>query len=693
MKSNSYIHLSLGVVLLGLSLAITQRTRAMEGLQISVQCSNVALSWPSIHDQNYIVQYRQTLSATDSWQTITSAWPADSSGSNITVFVHSNIVQNPCNCGGGGSGYMMMNAGSRMAMRVRQPVQTGPMLIPADGSGGAIPLALYPPGFDLSGFLILDPLTGETVNGAGYATKTLSPLATINGSQDGPVPMDGPTPNGGGDGGGGGLVGAPETGFYQVVQDGVRILNSTLSVLTNGPVSNSISIGFEAGNADPNNSTNLLGSPLQEVVVLVDGTRYRGTTPLIGPGIRGAINLDTSFLENGDHTVQVIASWLNPDLTDPNNHFFSRYSDPFTLSVSNVICFPDWDDEVGELGFAYYAFETTCTNSTWQIDIYDISNNLAKTLTGNTGDGLVETNWDLVDLNGVTRATDDDDYLFNAIITVGDPTTKATPPKRKPFAYPSQGQWAIAYQDMFGNMVNSNAQRNAIYQFGGIGAANGGAVSVFPTPGHPEYGQTFPLRYAYTNITTPPTGLQIIADEKALMGMLTNNINRNFFYAGHALGESIASIDSQRIAIEIGKRHYYRFVFLDGCASATGSLPASFGINLNAPQDLSYFQKHGQRPRTFLGYNKIVFFANTGDFIDPSTGQHLPAKIPDSVHYFLTNFEFYWYFNYDITTSIYNAENDLPILLYGWADGPDLNLYGYQWLRINEYNYQSDWTN
>ncbi len=652
---------------------------AIEGLQISVQYADVILAWPSIPSQNYIVQWRPTLSPSTPWVTLTNSLPADST-TNWTVFVDSGRLPLLNNnmmmvSSGNDSGEVsFLESITNLAIRTSQP-----LVMKADGSGALVPLGLYPPGIDLSTSVIIDPSTGESVSGSEYIA---SERAIDRAQNNSPQPLDDDPQDP-----------PPDPGFYQVVQDGVQIANSSLTNLANSPLAGTITIGFEAGNADPNNGTNLLGSPLQEVIALVDGTRYRGAAPLLAPGFRGTINLDTSFLENGDHTVQVVASWLNPDLTDPNNHFFSRYSDPFTLSVSNVIYYPDWDDEIGELGFAYYSFETTCTNSTWQIDIYDISNNLAKTLTGNTGDGFVETNWDLVDLNGVTRATNDDDYLFTATITVGDPTSKKTPPRSKPFAYPGQGQWVIAYQDMFGNMVNSNAEYVADYKFGLIAAANGGAVTVFPTPGHPEYGQTFPMRFAYTNITTPPTGLQMIADEKALMGMLTNRINRNFYYQGHSNGESIATIDSQRIQIELGSRHYYRFVFLNGCASATGSLPAAFGINLNAPVQIGYFQKHGERPRTFLGYNKIVYIANKGDFIDPSTGQHLTGKIPDSVYYFLTNFESYWYFNYDISASIYNAEMDLPVLLYGWADGPDLNLYGFEWMRINDFNYQSDWAN
>src|ERR1035441_5834586 len=74
-------------------------TFAIEGLTISVQCSNVVLSWPSAPGQNYIVQYRPTFDPGSPWVTLTSSWQADPT-TNITFFVHSNIVQDP-NCGGG----------------------------------------------------------------------------------------------------------------------------------------------------------------------------------------------------------------------------------------------------------------------------------------------------------------------------------------------------------------------------------------------------------------------------------------------------------------------------------------------------------------------------------------------------------------------------------------------------------------
>ena len=90
-----------------LLLASRVHTSAIEGLQISVQCSNVVLSWPSdeTSGETYIVQYRADLTSTNPWTTLTNYMPPDA-GTNLTFFVHSNIVQHP-NCAGSGSSSMM----------------------------------------------------------------------------------------------------------------------------------------------------------------------------------------------------------------------------------------------------------------------------------------------------------------------------------------------------------------------------------------------------------------------------------------------------------------------------------------------------------------------------------------------------------------------------------------------------------
>jgi hypothetical protein len=80
----------IGVVALLLASANNQ-TWAIEGLNVSVQSSNVVLSWPSVASETYIVQYRPSLGGTSSWQTLTSVLPA-AVGTNLIFYVHSDAV-------------------------------------------------------------------------------------------------------------------------------------------------------------------------------------------------------------------------------------------------------------------------------------------------------------------------------------------------------------------------------------------------------------------------------------------------------------------------------------------------------------------------------------------------------------------------------------------------------------------------
>ena len=59
------------------------------------------------------------------------------------------------------------------------------MVMPANGSGSAVPLAIYPLGSDLSGFLIFDPSTGQWMSGNGYTVNSTDSTQT-----SGVQPMD-----------------------------------------------------------------------------------------------------------------------------------------------------------------------------------------------------------------------------------------------------------------------------------------------------------------------------------------------------------------------------------------------------------------------------------------------------------------------------------------------------------------------
>jgi hypothetical protein len=78
--------------MIALFLALAIKSHAIEGLQLSIQGSNVVLSWPSAPGESYIVEYRPALDSSVYWQQLTNEYPADTSGSNITQFVDSNAV-------------------------------------------------------------------------------------------------------------------------------------------------------------------------------------------------------------------------------------------------------------------------------------------------------------------------------------------------------------------------------------------------------------------------------------------------------------------------------------------------------------------------------------------------------------------------------------------------------------------------
>jgi hypothetical protein len=203
---------------------------------------------------------------------------------------------------------------------------------------------------------IFDPSTGEWVSGKGYKVKSQG--------KDGASP-DVPDP--GGDGGG----------------------------ATNAPAGNA---------ANDGTGTNVAGN-LDSAMLVIDGAEYAGDGVIEWPRQTSpwTLNFDSAYLQNGSHTLPIEVSWKNPDSTDNNYQYFTRYSDPVSIVVSNQISYPNWEPEVGELGISAYFLQTVFTNVPWTIDIYDVNSNLVQTLTNITTDGSISAYWNMVDNNGVTR--------------------------------------------------------------------------------------------------------------------------------------------------------------------------------------------------------------------------------------------------------------------------------------------------
>ena len=167
---------------------------------------------------------------------------------------------------------------------------------------------------------------------------------------------------------------------------------------------------------------------LKWVDLLIDGKIFRGegavlSAPLPSPA---GFQMDTCFLENGRHSLQIRACWLNPNPTNPNTIYDTRMSAPISITITNEVYYPDWQDEIGELGFVFYSFKTIHTNVDWHIDIYDVRSNFVQRVAGHTVDGNIEAKWYMKDAKGVMRTNDDLDPEFSSVITVENQTNKWT---------------------------------------------------------------------------------------------------------------------------------------------------------------------------------------------------------------------------------------------------------------------------
>ena len=81
--------------------SLTQTAFAIEGLNISIPAgTNVILSWPSDTSETYLIQYRHTLDASDSWTTLADYYAPDFT-TNITCFYDTNLDFGSGNTSGG----------------------------------------------------------------------------------------------------------------------------------------------------------------------------------------------------------------------------------------------------------------------------------------------------------------------------------------------------------------------------------------------------------------------------------------------------------------------------------------------------------------------------------------------------------------------------------------------------------------
>jgi len=565
--------------------------QAVGDLQISLQGTNVVLSWASTNSDYYLVQYSTNLHSSHPWQTLTN-WMPGSDGTN-TVFVHSGAFQLPT-ASPDSLGYNEL-----LSVQTLNQEEVS-LAMRADDPNSAAPVFLYPPGFDFSGFLLYDPVTQTWRSGNGFTRD--NPPNPLNPGTNMPtsIPF--------------------EMKFYKVVQHGIQCLGITNGMTLSGVVTIPIEVGIEDGEL----TTICMrenGVPVGESIEV---------EPFSSPL---QIILDTTTMSNGVHEISAFASWL-PTIGSGDGGDVE--SIPVTVDIFNPISFPNWMDRFGEVtNRIVFSAQSAFTNIWYYIHIYDSNANYIGTLENYSSDGNIHQTWNLIGPDpefysyfnepciysmieiiplmeeGLDIQFENKDVVFSSKekqeIRLRENIHYLGPIKvtyKQTDNWTIDGMWVVANQQAW----HDENDFLDIASDGFALAAETLGLVVFPIEARP-FGTSFRIPCKDASESN-----QINAWNK-VFDALTNNAFRNFFYLGHGGPNLIGTnefcgISAEDIRVALHNyaethlnRHTYRFVFLYGCETTSGIWPQAFGIKNRENIDIMDYIDSGTRPSVFIGFS------------------------------------------------------------------------------------------
>ncbi len=409
-------------------------------------------------------------------------------------------------------------------------------------------------------------------------------------------------------------------------------------------------------------------------------------------------------IPNGNYQIQLTSTiHLNDQIDDAQYAVLTNVTR--SIVVDNQVTFTNWDDIVWNNTSYTFRAQTQFADADWWIDIYDAWGYFINEGSGHTSDGQITWTWDLTDFDGYLRNDLDTDPFFDPWITV-NPTSAAagnnlssaaqgpSPTPIVALSYPSIGCWLISYQNEF-------------YESG--------------TPGYDYLVAAMQaianwVDYRYVPFTYLPiaygtndwTQQERDGDWVTTLSALSHPDYRNFYYFGHGAQNTIGGdvnvysngvltgsaylpnskayltskmVKDKATANKNTGAHPYRFVLLDACNTAQGGWSDAFGMD-NAIHDIAYYRSSHKRPAAFAGWT----VKNGG----PGWG------LVDAQCYFRSQWMFRWSY-YWMTETIVDAFNDAGRDA-SWPPGPGpalskgLTVYGYNALKMNEYNAMNDWS-
>jgi hypothetical protein len=666
--------LALVVILLGIwrsALAITNTAIAVSG-------TNIVLSWPSYGYESYLIQYRKTLDPTDSWSQLANAYLANST--NRTKFTIYGVVPPSGGSGSGGSGGgtnppppspSQMNNATLDTSTTTDASSSQPMVMPANGTGSAVPLALYPSGFDLSGFVIFDPTTGQSISGDGY---TVSPSTTTS-STSGATPLNDSSSD------------PVTTGFYRVfhIPDWLAdVSNYTFD----GPTFIPVDFASPDAPVDYVDETTVLinGEPTDEAVF----------TPYVSGGVTNwGMGIYFDRLPNGTNTIQLLTTVRQSDQLSDQTPYITFSNAPQTITVSNSVSYTNWADLILSNTYTFNAQSST-TNVDWEIDIYDVYGSFVNSQTGHSDGGNISWEWNLTDANGYSR-NDDNDPFFYAYISLNSGPLKPLPSVAKQF--PDKGAWLFAYMDKMYDDGTTNYPTADGYYTNAIHLMEGGPEEW----GYSAY--DYPIKYgrSYTQAQRDASWATLKAN------YLQSWSIRNFYYYGHGaahvVGGDMNTLNSSNYItgatnlpgskayltgdwvlgnVTINKSYGmipFRFVFMDGCNTAVDDWCYNWGVPKQV-ETVDYYRSAANkihvRPNAFVGWDVTIGGSKDWGQIDKfwAFRQDWMAEWAGT-------------FQEQLSDSLSTANQ-----VSGWVDAAHfshLKEYGYTAMMFQQYNRSGDW--
>jgi len=657
---------------------------------IKAEGSNIVLYIPASSPfDSFCVQYRTTLDATSKWTTLNHCVNSDNSGTNI--FTHEGILspQSSMESIGGAEDVSAPPAISLELLAVRK-----------DGAGSAVPVSIYPPGFLFDNFIIIDPSSGEQMDGAGFARESVSPVSPMNvgiQASSGPLlPPVGGTVSG--DGGASSFVST--AGFYRVLHVPDFNFDVTYRPFYD-PTFFSINFGEDYDNV--RGVDVLLNGEPTDCSVLMDydsgGTTYHG------------VGIYFDQLTNGNYTIQLQTTLAANDIVGDGSQFLVLSNNPVNITVSNTVYFPDWDYNIVGDSYTFKA-QSTVLDTDFYIDILDAWGNWLMEGSGHTTDGRIEWTWDLYDWYGGLHDSLDNDPYFDTYTTIMVPDTapaggmalKASSASTKAnpglmIQFPNVGSWLFAYQDRFYLESGNNASFNQTYL---------NAISTMC--GAPAL-RNYPFSTLALAFGTNHTQAERDNSYDTLKAYLYSSGTRSFFYYGHgnpnAIGCDTNHYDTN--GVEDGGRttpnskayvtskwikenvtcnkysgyHDWNFVYLHGCDTADGDLPEAFGFD-KAKHDLNWYKDKTNnpnkfRPGIFVGFSGTIGNTNWG-------GEN---------QRWLFNKYIYGNWSVDLSTHFSKAVLDAVNATSWFPKGMNyeiwFKMYGYTEMKFNEYNTKGSW--